>query len=161
VIAGAVGRFKAGFAAAPWLIGLGFVLGLSLGAATLNWFPYFGMTDTVARLKPAKQAAGAWEENFDEAEGLRVEETDQCIDAVRDERDAGQARLDAYIEAMNRRDALFNREPDYDQDHCPVRELLRARQLFQPVIPDAAGTCAPGDGCPDLRSGAERTVDPG
>tara|TARA_R110002073_G_scaffold120601_1_gene262628 strand:- start:6579 stop:7034 length:456 start_codon:yes stop_codon:yes gene_type:complete len=144
-------QLQAGFAAAPWLIAAGLALGLSIGGGAVYWFPYFGMADTVARLKPAKEAAIGWEGNFDQAEGLRVDEANQCTAAVNEERDRGQARLDAFIASTARRDAVINREPSYDQDHCPVRELLSARELFNPVLSASARTGADGDGPEDLR----------
>ncbi|MAC89642.1 hypothetical protein [Maricaulis sp.] len=134
--------FLSAVLAFPGTAGTTFSIGMAAGAAALYFAPILGMQATVDRLRPRAENTDAVVEVVGEAESLRADENNQCIDAITEERRYWKGVIADMEAAQERRATLLPTEINHDQDHCPVRRLLPAGELLG--IPGEVRAADPG-----------------
>ncbi len=122
--------FLSALVAFPATAGTTFSVGMVAGAASLYFAPIIGMQATVDRLRPRAESTDAVVEVVGEAETLRAEENNQCVDAITEERRYWKGVIADMEAAQERRASLLPTEITHDEDHCPVRRLLPAGELL-------------------------------
>lgn len=76
-----------------------------------------------------------WKASFNASETLRKQETTDAIEAVASEIERCAARVTEARQSARVIERIVTKEPTYDQNRCPVRELVDAGQLRQALQP--------------------------
>ena len=126
--------------AAPWIAA-------GVCGALLVWFlPVVGFGAQVVRAELEadtwkqsaeewRKASRGWESSFRSAEAMRVAEQDRAVEAVDMERTACAALVAEARRSSRVIETIVTKEPTYDQDRCPVRELVDADRLREALSP--------------------------
>lgn len=76
-----------------------------------------------------RKAARGWESSFRSSEAVRKREQDRAVDAVDLERTTCAALVNEARRSAVVIEKIVTKEPTYDQDRCPVRELVDPDRL--------------------------------
>lgn len=117
-----------------------------MGAVVWHFMPGIGPGDRLQRAAQEtaswKSEAGDqahlarnWKASFDASETLRKQETADAIEAVTSEIDRCTARVAEARQSARVIERIVTKEPTYDQNRCPVRELVDPDQLRQALQP--------------------------
>lgn len=82
-----------------------------------------------------RKAARGWESSFRSSEAARSKENDRAVIAVSSEREACAAQVDAARRSARTIETIVMKEPTYDQNRCPVRELVDPDRLREALTP--------------------------
>lgn len=135
---GSLFRFLRPFA--PWIAA-------GVCGALLVWFlPVVGFGAQIVRAELEadtwKQSAAdwrtssrGWESSFRSSEANRKVEQDRAVDSVEDERKACTARIAEARRSARVIETIVTKEPTYDANRCPVRELVDPGQLREALDP--------------------------
>lgn len=140
--AGVVGR-SLGRALVPFLPWIAVAV---MGAVAWHFLPGIGPGDRLHRAAQEtaswKSEAGDqarlarnWKASFDASETLRKQETTDAIEAVASEIERCAARVTEARQSARVIERIVTKEPTYDQNRCPVRELVDPDQLRQALQP--------------------------
>ena len=125
---------------APWIAA-------GLCGALIVWFlPVVGFGAQIVRAELEadtwkqsaegwRKASRGWESSFRSAEAMRVAEQDRAVEAVDMERTACAALVAEARRSSRVIETIVTKEPTYDQDRCPVRELVDADRLREALSP--------------------------
>ncbi len=114
---------------APWIAA-------GLCGALLVWFlPVVGFGAQIVRAELEadtwkqsaadwQKASNGWESSFRSSEALRKREQDRAVDAVDLERTACTALVNEARRSAVVIEKIVTKEPTYDANRCPVRELV-------------------------------------
>ncbi|WP_312144268.1 hypothetical protein [Brevundimonas sp.] len=117
-----------------------------MGAIIWHFLPVIGPADRLARAtqvtadwkaqadEQARQARN-WRASYTASETLRKQETTDAIDAVASEIERCAARVTEARQSARIIERIVTKEPTYDQNRCPVRELVDPDQLRQALQP--------------------------
>lgn len=140
--AGVVGR-SLGRALVPFLPWIAVAV---MGAVAWHFLPGIGPGDRLHRAAQEtaswKSEAGDqarlarnWKASFDASETLRKQETTDAIEAVASEIERCAARVTEARQSARVIERIVTKEPTYDENRCPVRELVDPDQLRQALQP--------------------------
>lgn len=117
-----------------------------MGAAAWHFLPGIGPGDRLHRA--ALETAGwkseaedqarfarNWKASFTASETLRRQETTDAIEAVTSEIERCAARVTEARQSARVIERIVTKEPTYDANRCPVRELVDPDQLRQALQP--------------------------
>lgn len=82
-----------------------------------------------------KRTAANWKASFTASETLRKQETTDAIEAVASEIERCAARVSEARQSARVIERIVTKEPTYDANRCPVRELVDPDQLRQALQP--------------------------
>lgn len=82
-----------------------------------------------------RKASRGWESSFRKSEDNRKVEQDRAVDSVDLERKACTARVAEARRSARVIETIITKEPTYDANLCPVRELVDPGQLRQALDP--------------------------
>lgn len=125
---------------APWIAA-------GLCGALLVWFlPVVGFGAQIVRAELKadtweqsaadwRRASRGWESSFRSSEANRKMEQDRAVDSVDLERKACTARIAEARRSARVIETIVTKEPTYDANRCPVRELVDPGQLREALDP--------------------------
>ena len=82
-----------------------------------------------------RKAARGWESSFRSSEANRTKEQDRAVDSVDLERKACTARIAEARRSARVIETIVTKEPTYDANRCPVRELVDPDRLREALDP--------------------------
>lgn len=117
-----------------------------LGAVIWNFLPVVGPTARLDRAEADisswklasddwERSARNWKASFTASETLRQRETIDAIEALTSEIERCAARVTEARQSARVIERIVTKEPTYDENRCPVRELVDPDQLRQALQP--------------------------
>lgn len=117
-----------------------------MGAVAWHFLPSIGPGDRLHRAaqeaadwkseaEDQARLARNWKASFTGSETLRKQETTDAIEAVASEIERCAARVTEARQSARVIERIVTKEPTYDANRCPVRELVDPDQLRQALQP--------------------------
>lgn len=118
-----------------------------LGAVVWVYFPIIGSRAELARVDAERDLAVAaakaweghargWQASYHAAEGIRADEQENARQAASQAAASCLTQIERARASSRVIERIVTREPTYDPNRCPVRELVDPDQLRDAIAPD-------------------------